>query len=785
MEAFEAESFTVAIVYIKPIELKAITVMLDEVWWGPVSSARGDSNDYIMGRIGEHNVVLVGPPRGVQGTVASAQLVSTIRLTFPNIIVGFLVGIGGGIPRYPEHDVRLGDVVVGAPEKGPAVVQYDLGERTESGFETRWVLARPPRLLLQVVNKVETKSKCFEDGEYNLLTPHLARFARYPRIKKEFEKPCTRDRLFKSTYAHEQGTKCSAHDGLHEVERYAREPCDDIVVHYSTILSGGSVMKSPTDRDMLSTKHNNALCIEMEAAGLMDIFPCLVVRGISDYADSHKNETWQGFAAATAAAYAREILVNMSKQVTNYGSPIKSDRGSQIKYEYGWIPNYFGSRDHNAHHFALPSSMAPSLNQLQTKIQTECALYNPKDHPAIAEEEEEDQSSFQVPVENIEPQWDAPGWLDQKLAVQGFCPDIPRHSANTLRNMMTQDENIKLGFIQLEIQTRSKPFDQGVRRTVSYARTSVSTDRFVVKAFKKDYRDLAFIAEEMKGQALCKAFALEFNALLDLKYSLDFVVTAALELRSRAGACISIEPFIGGNYVKYNNNCAWVNEDLPDDPCNQAAQAFSHFTFERSWGHFLVSDLQGVGNLLTGPAIQTKDPERFKLCDANINAEGFKFFFATHKCNALCRKLQLKSTGQMLIEGRFEFREEWPGVRSRVYCSNKLCRRILREDAGGSDSARKASEFPGYYWCSSCFPQLESSMQRRTCAEAYSAEHQFDFSSFFYESQGQAAPLKCPEHVEENTADSNIGSVGGGLWARMRQQMRESLSLGGDRKKYV
>ncbi|KAI1742267.1 elongation factor-2 kinase EFK-1B isoform [Xylaria scruposa] len=384
------------------------------------------------------------------------------------------------------------------------------------------------------------------------------------------------------------------------------------------------------------------------------------------------------------------------------------------------------------------------------------------------EEEEEDEQSFQVPVENIKPLWDTPGWLDEKLAVKGLCPDMPRHSTDTLRNMMTQDENIKLGFIQLEIQTRSKPFAQGAMRTASYARTSASTDRFVVKAFKKEDRDLAFIAEEMKGQALCKAFAIEFNALLDPEYSLDFVVTAALEPQSRAGACISIEPFIDGNYVKYNSNGAYVNEDLPDDPCNQAAQAFSHFTFERSWGNFLINDLQGVGNMLTDPAIQTKDPERFKLCDPNLNTEGFKFFFASHKCNALCHKLQLKSTGLMLIEGPLEFREEWPGVRSRVYCSNKLCRRILREDASGNDSARKTSQFPGYYWCISCFPQLESKMQQRTCAEAYGARHEFEFSSFFYESQGQAAPLKCPEHVEDDTAGSNIGSVGGGLWARMQ-----------------
>jgi len=50
------------------------------------------------------------------------------------------------------------------------------------------------------------------------------------------------------------------------------------------------------------------LCVEMEAAGLMDNFSCLVIRGICDYADSHKNKRWQPYAAATAAAYAKELL---------------------------------------------------------------------------------------------------------------------------------------------------------------------------------------------------------------------------------------------------------------------------------------------------------------------------------------------------------------------------------------------------------------------------------------------------------------------------------------------
>jgi nucleoside phosphorylase len=53
---------------------------------------------------------------------------------------------------------------------------------------------------------------------------------------------------------------------------------------------------------------NKCFCIEMEAAGLMNSFPCIVIRGICDYGDAHKNNMWQRYAAATAAAFAKEFL---------------------------------------------------------------------------------------------------------------------------------------------------------------------------------------------------------------------------------------------------------------------------------------------------------------------------------------------------------------------------------------------------------------------------------------------------------------------------------------------
>ena len=49
-------------------------------------------------------------------------------------------------------------------------------------------------------------------------------------------------------------------------------------------------MKHGATRDKIGNDLGGALCFEMEAAGLMNNFPCLTIREICDYADSHKNK---------------------------------------------------------------------------------------------------------------------------------------------------------------------------------------------------------------------------------------------------------------------------------------------------------------------------------------------------------------------------------------------------------------------------------------------------------------------------------------------------------------
>lgn len=114
---------------------------------------------------------------------------------------------------------------------------------------------------------------------------------------------------------------CSLCDRLQIVPRTARGS-NEPVIHYGLIASGNQVMKNAGTRDSI-TRERNILCSEMEAAGLMDQLPYLVIRGICDYCGLHKNKQWQEYATLVAAAYARSLLSVVS---TTSGTEKKTAR---------------------------------------------------------------------------------------------------------------------------------------------------------------------------------------------------------------------------------------------------------------------------------------------------------------------------------------------------------------------------------------------------------------------------------------------------------------------------
>ena len=293
------EKYTVGWICALPIELAAAQEMLDEEH-EDLERDDNDDNLYSLGSIAGHNVAIVCLPAGRVGNNPAAAVAVQMRATFRGIRFGLMVGIGGGVPSA-EADVRLGDVVVSQPHQTfGGVVQYDLGKATPSGFVRTGSLNSPPQTLLAAIarvraNELRGKSK---------LSEHVSKFDRIPMFRRDNAGP---DVLFEALYHHKGGPTCDLCDTHRQEARQPRE-IKEVVVHYGTIASGNQVTRDGCTRDRLSRELGGILCFEMEAAGLMNSFPCLMIRGICDYADSHKRKTWQPYAAAVAAAYAKEVL---------------------------------------------------------------------------------------------------------------------------------------------------------------------------------------------------------------------------------------------------------------------------------------------------------------------------------------------------------------------------------------------------------------------------------------------------------------------------------------------
>jgi len=306
--------YTVGWVCALPKEQTAATAMLDQRH-ADLPKPRNDNNTYTLGSIGNHYVVIACLPKGEIGIGSAATVAAQMAVTFPSIKFGLMVGIGGGIP--PK--VRLGDVVVSTPVgQFPGMVQWDFGKAKEGGsFERTGSLNPPPASLRTALTKLET------DHEMNgsKIPEYLDTLKeKWPKLVPKYLKPNSlEDVLFKADYGHVSESTTTPDDDDGDDEEDSCRFCDrtkivkrkprDMRVHFGLIASGNQVIKDAAFRDRLNKDlGGHVLCVEMEAAGLMNNFPCLVIRGICDYADSHKNNNWQEHAAAVAAAFAKELL---------------------------------------------------------------------------------------------------------------------------------------------------------------------------------------------------------------------------------------------------------------------------------------------------------------------------------------------------------------------------------------------------------------------------------------------------------------------------------------------
>ncbi|OJJ42522.1 hypothetical protein ASPZODRAFT_1302736 [Penicilliopsis zonata CBS 506.65] len=262
--------FTVAIFCALPLEADAVEALFDETY-GRLNAvygrSSGDANTYTTGRIGQHNVVLCHLPGMGKGTAASAA--SGLRASYSGIELALVVGICGGIPFLPTGDrVLLGDIIV-----SDSVIEYDFGRQYLDGFQRKTgvkdTLGRPNREVRGMLAALKTTKTQTEFRD------HISRHLRtLQQASSQWQPPGN---------------------------------TDPVSVHIGTIASADTVMKSEEDRDRLA-RTEGVIAFEMEGSGVWDDFSCVIIKGVCDYADSHKDKEWQAYAAATGASGAKAFL---------------------------------------------------------------------------------------------------------------------------------------------------------------------------------------------------------------------------------------------------------------------------------------------------------------------------------------------------------------------------------------------------------------------------------------------------------------------------------------------
>ncbi|RBQ71590.1 hypothetical protein VDGD_09488 [Verticillium dahliae] len=352
--------FEVAIVCALPLEFDAVALLLDQTWSEKVDRygrASGDRNRYVTGRMGDTNVVVLLLAK--VGKASAARATEGLRFSFPRVRLVLLTGTCGGAPATADGDeVLLGDVII-----SKSIVQHDFGRSGPDGFaakdEIEDLLGPLPRDLLSLVVHLETfmgRSRLEASAHSALLALQKAALARqkastydYPGVRQ--------DRLFAADYVHKHGHTSSCAQGVtdsicepscsltcqsvgcddafeigrerteakRQLEREGRDwEAQAPRLHVGRFGSGDMVVRCGKARDRLIEQHT-ILGFEMEGAGIWGELPCLVIKGVCNYADSHANKAWRGFAAATAASATKAFLDKYAK--TNAPAPVLPDDG--------------------------------------------------------------------------------------------------------------------------------------------------------------------------------------------------------------------------------------------------------------------------------------------------------------------------------------------------------------------------------------------------------------------------------------------------------------------------
>ncbi|OLN96972.1 Nephrocystin-3-like protein 2 [Colletotrichum chlorophyti] len=339
----------IAVICALPREYDAVILAFDEIW-NDVGDRRNPAlrqhNNHTLGRIGVHNVVLALLPN--MGKVGAANEAARLRSIYEGLEIAFLTGVCGGVPKPGTDDeILLGDVVI-----GKSIVQYDFGRQYPGNFTRKDTiddnlsrLNKDVRSFLAIYETLHGRNRL--QHRATEILEQVQRFAVNSQIHRCYDRPAAVDDiLFEPNYLHrhqdKSGCGCNEFRACNEAINASCEElrCDtryrvsrkrlesekpELRIHVGRFGSGDTVMKSGEHRDRDAAKQG-IIAFEMEGAGVWEEIPCIIVKGVCDYADSHKNKSWQDFAAAIAASATKALIEQYVSTIakTSYMSSVDS-----------------------------------------------------------------------------------------------------------------------------------------------------------------------------------------------------------------------------------------------------------------------------------------------------------------------------------------------------------------------------------------------------------------------------------------------------------------------------
>ncbi|GLA65599.1 hypothetical protein AtubIFM55763_007605 [Aspergillus tubingensis] len=362
------DDFTIAIICALPLEADAVEALFDETYdrlCKYYGKQQGDANWYVNGRVGKHNVVLCYMPG--MGKISAASVASSLKISYTSVQLALVVGICGGAPNSSKsQDIFLGDVVV-----SDSVVTYEFGG--EQSVHDR--PGRPSREIRTLLGRLGTPSA--QTG----LQSHLLHYLEVlNQNEKRWDHPGIEDVLFESSHLHKHREHypdldccCLKGSSPDEIcENALESDCDSlgcgkstvmrfrnpstankVSIHVGPVASGNTVMKSGKHRDNI-IKRYKVIGFEMEGAGVWECLPSLIIKGVCDYADSHKNKLWQAYAAATAASTAKAFLEHWTPQAQE--TLLDTSNTYHFMVPFSRNPRFLGRKDEIKHLWSLLSA---------------------------------------------------------------------------------------------------------------------------------------------------------------------------------------------------------------------------------------------------------------------------------------------------------------------------------------------------------------------------------------------------------------------------------------------